>query len=126
MSAKEKLREMIDGKIPFNYAEYERLWQKSKTETIAEIQKNLEVARSIQENFEVAQHVFSLHPMEVKAEAKSLPQNTRVAVMTETLNFLQTKFPNTLTVKSLKYLETDKNLLSELLEHLRQKGLLIL
>jgi len=126
MSAKEKLREMIDGKIPFNYAEYEQLWQKSKTETVAEIQKNLEAARAIQENFEVAQHVFSLHPMEVKAEAKSLPLNTRVEVMTETLNFLQTKFPNTLTVKSLKYLETDKNLLSELLDHLRQKGLLIL
>jgi hypothetical protein len=126
MSAKEKLQMMLDGKVPFNYAEYERLWQKSKTESVAEIQKNLEVARSVQENLEVASKVFSLHPMEVKAEAKSLPLNTRVEVMTETLNFLQTKFPNTLTVKSLKYLQTDKNLLSELLEHLRQKGLLIL
>lgn len=97
----------------------ERLWEESKVEVTEKIQESLQASPA-------------QGPAAIRAEAQ--PDLTKVKlnladdktrIMMESLNFLSARYPDTPSIIAMQYLQWNRQLLSDLLEHLRKKGLVI-
>lgn len=103
----------------------EKLWDESKAEVVPKVQAEMAKPTQIKEEAkptipEATRTEEDLIKMKLSLE------NPKTQIMMETLNFLSARYPQTPSIIALQYLKWNKQLLGQLLEHLRRKGLIII
>jgi hypothetical protein len=95
-----------------------RLWEETKVQSIRKIQSEMSKPSTMRtQEGQVPEEDL------VRVKLNLMDDRTKTAL--ETVNFLSARYPNTPTIKAMEYLKRDKNLLAELLDHLRRRGVII-
>lgn len=103
----------------------EKLWNESKAEVVPRLQA--EIAKPVEIREEAKPQIPEATPVEedlIQVKLSLEPEN--VKLMAETLNFLAKARPNLPSSVALNTLRWDKQLLSDLLNHLRTRGIIVI
>lgn len=103
----------------------EKLWEESKAEVVPKLQAEITKPIPIQE--EAKPQIPEAKPVpEDLIKVKFSLADPKTQLMMETINYLSKRFPQLPTIKSMEYLRYDKQLLGDLLDHLKRKGIIII